>query len=124
MSAHFSIYLEWRIMAVRENLVAMVLFAAFLTQGTFAAAHCFEVVSAPNAAHSFVSSHDDDHCDSRLESLNAVVTLHDSIEAVPAGLVFAELISQVLLPSRRTAPALLASAFFSPPLSMNSILRI
>lgn len=111
-------------MALRENLVVMILFAAILAQGMFAATHCFEAVTPPSAAQlALASSHDND-CDSYVQSSTAVIAPHDSVKAVPVVLAFGDLISQALPASHRAARDLSASALFSPPLDLNSVLRI
>jgi hypothetical protein len=111
-------------MGLRENLVVTILFLALLAQGMFAAAHCFEAVTPPSAAQlAFASSHDND-CDSHIQPLTSQIAQHDSVKAVPVILAFGERMSQTAPASRKAAPDWSASALFSPPLALNSILRI
>lgn len=111
-------------MSLRENLGVMVLSVAVLAQGMFAVTHCFEPVPRPSGAHlALASSHDDD-CDLHVQSSTAVIAGHESQKSVPFMAAFGELISQAPLASRGAAPDLSTSPLFSPPLNLNSILRI
>jgi hypothetical protein len=111
-------------MAHRENLVVMIVFAALLAQGMFAATDCFEAITRRSTAQlALASSHDND-CDSHVQSSTAVIAPPDFVKAVSIIVPSGEFIPQAPVASRRAAPDLSASALFSPPPNLNSILRI